>query len=86
MNLGLLIGSESFKMDDGLDLLKDKQAFQRLTESAEKAKIELSTLTQTNIRYVYREEIIVYWKILFLSCLLITGSDVAASVSRKHQM
>ena len=42
----------SFKKDEGIDLLKDKQALQRLTETAEKAKMELSTLTQANIRYV----------------------------------
>lgn len=46
--------AESFKRDEGIDLLKDKQALQRLTETAEKAKIELSSLTQTNIRYVLR--------------------------------
>ncbi|KAF9605812.1 hypothetical protein IFM89_018539, partial [Coptis chinensis] len=40
----------NFKRDEGIDLLKDKQALQRLTEAAEKAKIELSSLTQTNIR------------------------------------
>jgi len=40
-----------FKKDEGIDLLKDKQALQRLTEAAEKAKIELSSLTQTNMRY-----------------------------------
>ncbi|PIA41893.1 hypothetical protein AQUCO_02100018v1, partial [Aquilegia coerulea] len=39
----------SFKAEEGVDLLKDKQAFQRLTEAAEKAKMELSSLTQTNI-------------------------------------
>ncbi|KAK4605345.1 hypothetical protein RGQ29_013423 [Quercus rubra] len=39
----------SFKRDEGIDLLKDKQALQRLTETAEKAKMELSTLTQTSI-------------------------------------
>ncbi|KAM3408005.1 hypothetical protein ACQJBY_001350 [Aegilops geniculata] len=39
----------SFKNDEGIDLLKDKQALQRLTEAAEKAKMELSSLTQTNI-------------------------------------
>ncbi|CAI9287191.1 unnamed protein product [Lactuca saligna] len=39
----------SFKKDEGIDLLKDKQALQRLTETAEKAKMELSTLTQANI-------------------------------------
>jgi chaperone protein DnaK len=39
----------SFKKDEGIDLLKDKQALQRLTETAEKAKMELSSLTQTNI-------------------------------------
>ncbi|KAL9687461.1 hypothetical protein QQ045_031864 [Rhodiola kirilowii] len=41
--------AESFRRDEGIDLLKDKQALQRLTEAAEKAKMELSTLTQTNI-------------------------------------
>ncbi|KVH81634.1 Heat shock protein 70, conserved site-containing protein, partial [Cynara cardunculus var. scolymus] len=39
----------SFKKDEGIDLLKDKQALQRLTETAEKAKMEHSTLTQANI-------------------------------------
>jgi molecular chaperone DnaK len=38
-----------FRKDQGIDLSKDKQALQRLTEAAEKAKIELSTLTQTTI-------------------------------------
>ncbi|XP_062026670.1 stromal 70 kDa heat shock-related protein, chloroplastic-like [Rosa rugosa] len=38
-----------FKRDEGIDLLKDKQALQRLTETAEKAKMELSSLTQTNL-------------------------------------
>ncbi|CAF2071392.1 unnamed protein product [Brassica oleracea] len=41
--------ASNFKKDEGIDLLKDKQALQRLTEAAEKAKIELSTQTQTNI-------------------------------------
>ncbi|PKI74883.1 hypothetical protein CRG98_004655 [Punica granatum] len=41
--------AENFRKDEGIDLLKDKQALQRLTEAAEKAKMELSTLTQTNI-------------------------------------
>lgn len=40
----------NFKRDEGIDLLKDKQALQRLTETAEKAKMELSSLTQANIR------------------------------------
>ncbi|KAJ7532701.1 hypothetical protein O6H91_13G015000 [Diphasiastrum complanatum] len=39
----------NFKRDEGIDLLKDKQALQRLTETAEKAKIELSSLSQTSI-------------------------------------
>ncbi|CAN6346919.1 unnamed protein product [Urochloa humidicola] len=39
----------NFKNDEGIDLLKDKQALQRLTEAAEKAKMELSSLTQTNL-------------------------------------
>lgn len=38
-----------FKKDTGIDLLKDRQALQRLKEAAEKAKIELSTTVQTDI-------------------------------------
>lgn len=38
-----------FKANQGIDLKADKQALQRLTEAAEKAKIELSTLTETTI-------------------------------------
>jgi molecular chaperone DnaK len=38
-----------FRKDQGIDLSSDKQALQRLTEAAEKAKIELSTLTAANI-------------------------------------
>lgn len=41
--------AETFRKEEGIELLKDKQALQRLTEAAEKAKIELSTLTQTNM-------------------------------------
>ena len=38
-----------FKDKEGIDLSQDKLAMQRLKEAAEKAKIELSTLTSTNI-------------------------------------
>lgn len=38
-----------FKSNEGTDLKTDRQALQRLTEASEKAKIELSTLPQTNI-------------------------------------
>ncbi len=38
-----------FKKDQGIDLSQDRQAIQRLREAAEKAKIELSSLTQTEI-------------------------------------
>ncbi|MBL1435778.1 MAG: molecular chaperone DnaK [Rhodobacteraceae bacterium] len=38
-----------FKKDTGVDLKKDKMALQRLKEAAEKAKIELSSATQTEI-------------------------------------
>jgi molecular chaperone DnaK len=40
---------DQFRRDQGIDLSKDKQAMQRLTEAAEKAKIELSTVVQTSI-------------------------------------
>jgi molecular chaperone DnaK len=38
-----------FQRDNGIDLRKDRQALQRLTEAAEKAKIELSGTTETSI-------------------------------------
>nr|YP_009297133.1 heat shock protein 70 chaperone [Porphyridium sordidum]AOM66476.1 heat shock protein 70 chaperone [Porphyridium sordidum] len=40
---------QEFQKEEGIDLSQDKQALQRLTEAAEKAKIELSNLTQTEI-------------------------------------
>merc|ERR1711985_139333 len=40
---------KEFKAAEGIDLTQDNQALQRLTEAAEKAKIELSTLTETSI-------------------------------------
>ena len=42
-----------FKKDQGIDLTKDKLALQRLKEAAEKAKIELSSATQTDINLPY---------------------------------
>jgi molecular chaperone DnaK len=42
-----------FKRDQGVDLLKDNVAKQRLKEAAEKAKIELSGVTTTNINLPY---------------------------------
>src|SRR6187431_1201254 len=41
--------ANEFKKESGIDLRKDKLALQRLKESAEKAKIELSSTTQTEI-------------------------------------
>ncbi len=41
--------AEEFKRNEGVDLRKDKQALQRLTEAAEKAKIELSSATQATV-------------------------------------
>ncbi len=38
-----------FRKEQGIDLSGDRQAMQRLTEAAEKAKIELSSVVQTNI-------------------------------------
>jgi molecular chaperone DnaK len=42
-----------FKKDQGIDLAKDQQALQRLKEAAERAKIELSTTTSTEINLPY---------------------------------
>lgn len=41
--------ADEFRKSEGIDLRKDKQALQRLTEAAEKAKIELSSVTQAEI-------------------------------------
>ena len=41
--------ADKFRADNGIDLLKDKMALQRLKEAAEKAKIELSSSNSTNI-------------------------------------
>lgn len=41
--------ADEFRKDQGIDLRKDKMALQRLKEAAEKAKIELSSATQTQI-------------------------------------
>ena len=45
--------AEEFKNDEGLDLRKDPMALQRLKEAAEKAKIELSSSTETEINLPY---------------------------------
>ncbi len=44
---------EEFKKDEGADLTKDPMAMQRLKEAAEKAKIELSSTTSTDINLPY---------------------------------
>jgi len=44
---------EQFRKDNGVDLHNDRQALQRLKEAAEKAKIELSTVMQTEINLPY---------------------------------
>ena len=45
--------ADEFKNDEGLDLRKDPMALQRLKEAAEKAKIELSSSTSTEINLPY---------------------------------
>jgi molecular chaperone DnaK len=45
--------TSEFKREQGIDLTKDKLALQRLKEAAEKAKIELSSATQTEINLPY---------------------------------
>ena len=44
---------DRFKAANGIDLAKDKMAMQRVREAAEKAKIELSSSTQTSINLPY---------------------------------
>ena len=64
----LSIGSLETSRMMRVDLLKDKQALQRLTEAAEKAKMELSSLTQTNMRFFILSTNIL--KACFFFCLL----------------
>ena len=45
--------ADEFKTEQGIDLRKDRQALQRLREAAEKAKIELSTVMETEINLPY---------------------------------
>ncbi len=45
--------ADGFKADEGVDLTKDPMAMQRLKEAAEKAKIELSSTTSTEINLPY---------------------------------
>jgi molecular chaperone DnaK len=45
--------AQEFKKENNIDLRSDKQALQRLREAAEKAKIELSTMMQTEINLPY---------------------------------
>jgi molecular chaperone DnaK len=45
--------ADEFKKDQGIDLRSDRQALQRLREAAEKAKIELSTVMETEINLPY---------------------------------
>ena len=44
---------DGFRKDQGIDLRKDKMAMQRLREAAEKAKVELSSVTSTSINLPY---------------------------------
>jgi molecular chaperone DnaK len=45
--------ADEFKASNGIDLRQDRQSLQRLKEAAEKAKIELSTMMQTEINLPY---------------------------------
>jgi molecular chaperone DnaK len=45
--------ADEFKKGNGIDLRKDRQALQRLKEASEKAKIELSSVMQTEINLPY---------------------------------
>jgi molecular chaperone DnaK len=45
--------ADEFKRDQGIDLRNDRQALQRLREAAEKAKIELSSVMETEINLPY---------------------------------
>jgi len=44
---------DEFKSQHGMDITSDKLALQRIREAAEKAKIELSSTTQTEVNLAY---------------------------------
>ncbi|KAK9098591.1 hypothetical protein Syun_025636 [Stephania yunnanensis] len=62
--------TETSKRDDGIDLLKDNQALQRLTGTDDNAKMDLSSLTRTNIR-------------LYIESVQIRNRTVGLDVSNK---
>ena len=45
--------ADQFKLENGIDLRNDRQSLQRLKEAAEKAKIELSSMMQTEVNLPY---------------------------------
>jgi molecular chaperone DnaK len=45
--------ADEFKKDQGIDLREDRQALQRLREAAEKAKVELTSVTETDVNLPY---------------------------------
>src|SRR3970040_586758 len=45
--------ADEFRKEQGIDLRQDRQALQRLREAAEKAKIELSSVVETEINLPY---------------------------------
>jgi molecular chaperone DnaK len=45
--------ADEFRKDQGIDLREDRQALQRLREAAEKAKIELTSVTETDVNLPY---------------------------------
>jgi molecular chaperone DnaK len=45
--------SDEYKKEQGIDLREDRQALQRLREASEKAKIELSTVSETDVNLPY---------------------------------
>ena len=63
--------ADDFQKNEGIDLRKDRQALQRLTEAAEKAKMELSTLSQ--VRGLY--SLLCVFRILCYTCGSLAAPD-----------
>ncbi|MBD2356021.1 molecular chaperone DnaK [Tolypothrix sp. FACHB-123] len=76
---------ENFREDEGVDLRQDRQAIQRLTEAAEKAKLELSSATQTEINLPYIVQTNSGYKHLNISLTRDKFAEICADlISRCH--
>ena len=77
--------ADEFKKENGVDLSKDKMALQRLKEAAEKAKIELSSATQTEINQPFISMERTLSRPFFQLRFIVKGLQVACPTTHEEQ-